>query len=382
MNIIYEKNRIKGNIIGNPEFYHLERKSKEEPFQLTDSKGERFIIKGMNNLEETNLKYENNYEIWKQKYGERDKWISNTVCELKELGFNTLGYTRDIVTSDNRLSRAWGVDEASNRDIPYCVYIDICEFEDYTKHVHYPEPESKQFAMLVDWYGRSVCVEHMNNPNCIGYFLADSPAWERHPDGYDFKEILDRVTYKPGTHNNDGSVATDENSRGFATRQYRDADDLQRNIELYPLAHSYYDLVEAAIRKYDPNHLIFGDKFNVNRGVPSSVLVAHGIFMDMLSVKISVSNDKEFEELVERIDEYSQFVQKPVIIADFKVNIKDEETMLESYTRYMKILQDKSWYNGYFYAGLMDTPYRTWGLKNVNDEMKINIAEAIKRINI
>ena len=112
MNIIYEKNRIKGKYIGNQDYYHFEQV--EGSWVLKDPDGKRFMIKGVNNLEETSLLYPENYSVWEEKYGSRQNWIVKGVAgDLKRWGLNTIGWTRDQISSDNRYSRGWGVDEVN-----------------------------------------------------------------------------------------------------------------------------------------------------------------------------------------------------------------------------------------------------------------------------
>ena len=44
-----------------------------------------------------------------------------------------------------------------------------------------------------------------------------------------------------------------------------------------------YEVEVAAVRKYDPNHLVFGDKFNGNMDVPDEIIALHGKHFDLVS---------------------------------------------------------------------------------------------------
>ena len=67
--------------------------------------------------------------------------------------------------------------------------------------------------------------------------------------------------------------------------------------KLYPLAEKYFDVTSRLVRKYDPNHLILGVRFN--HSPPDSVLIASRGKVDAHSFNIYSDNpedwDKEFK---------------------------------------------------------------------------------------
>jgi hypothetical protein len=46
-------------------------------------------------------------------------------------------------------------------------------------------------------------------------------------------------------------------------------DPTEREKRLYDVASRYYETIMTAIRRYDPDHLILGDRYNGNKGIPS-----------------------------------------------------------------------------------------------------------------
>lgn len=50
--------------------------------------------------------------------------------------------------------------------------------------------------------------------------------------------------------------------------------------KLYDIASRYYETITKHIRRYDANHLILGDHYNSNKGIPSPVLRAMQPFVD------------------------------------------------------------------------------------------------------
>jgi hypothetical protein len=59
----------------------------------------------------------------------------------------------------------------------------------------------------------------------------------------------------------------------------------EHDAKLFEVATQYYKTVTEAIRRYDPNHLILGDRYNGNKGIPEVVLRAMAPFVDVLSVQ-------------------------------------------------------------------------------------------------
>jgi hypothetical protein len=56
-------------------------------------------------------------------------------------------------------------------------------------------------------------------------------------------------------------------------------------VNVGDVARQYYKTICQAVKTVDPNHLIFGDRFNGNKGIPNSVLDAMKDHVDMLSVQ-------------------------------------------------------------------------------------------------
>lgn len=65
-------------------YFRLEREN--ERWWLVDPKGNPFVTIGVNHADETNLKYDHNFDIWKTKYGSRENWIKGLSEDLKSWG--------------------------------------------------------------------------------------------------------------------------------------------------------------------------------------------------------------------------------------------------------------------------------------------------------
>ncbi len=69
------------------------------------------------------------------------------------------------------------------------------------------------------------------------------------------------------------------------------------------VAEGCYGRICEAVRKVDPNHLNFVDRFIGNRGIPRGVLEAMGKWVDMLSVQYFCEpNDASRRKTVEDSD--------------------------------------------------------------------------------
>ena len=95
---------------------------------------------------------------------------------------------------------------------------------------------------------------HRDSEMCVGYFFVDILSWERHPTGAGFPSL-------------------------------KELGEKEREQSLGRVAEAYYSSLCKAVRKVDPNHLIFGDRYNGKRGIPASVLKAMAKHVDVSSVQ-------------------------------------------------------------------------------------------------
>ena len=87
------------------------------------------------------------------------------------------------------------------------------------------------------------------------------------------------------------------NGRGISLasifQAWRGLEDSKQDVKVGDMAKEYY---KTTCEVVDPNHLILGDRFNGNKGIPNRVLDAMRHHVDVLSVRsISVSRIKSRE---------------------------------------------------------------------------------------
>ena len=269
-----------------------------------DPDGGGFITIGLNHCEETNLKYPHNIDIWRKKYGSRERWIKEGVVkDLKAWGFNTIGWTQDWISGDWGVGKngvdwfgqpidiwhstpQWSLSDFAMADMPYILQIRVSEFEDFKGLPDFPKVDSHDFDVYCEYLARSVCFDHADKKNLLGYFLTDIPSWMPHASGRFFE--------------------------GFSELKGEAYD-----TKLYDVASRYYETITKHIRRYDSNHLILGDRYNGNKGIPIPVLKAATPFIDVLSIQwFPGPTMADHVVMRDSFREWQKVTNKPVLNAD------------------------------------------------------------------
>ena len=351
-------------------FFNIQRKA--SGWTLVDPDGKPFFSLGLNHAEEADLKHPNNYKIWETKYGSRSQWMTNgVVSDLNEYNFNTLGWTQQWVAGDYindpwtepvdlRHSQGWSPAELASSGLPYVQAIRFAEIEDWNANPGFPDVFSSEFEQYCDHQARVICDIHKDDPNLVGYFFVDVPSWLPH-------QKVDRYFNTP---------------------------DASSDAELYRIASKYYEVTTAAVRKYDPNHLILGDRYNGNRGIPKSVLAAAKPFIDVLSVQYFPGHGHDdLERMRDDLRSWAEFIDKPVIIADIGNNtgtayhaarpdgLPDHSARAAHYVAALGAVIDEPWLVGWHWCGYVENPVRGWGLKSPQDEPYYDMTERISTFN-
>jgi len=328
-----------------------------ERWHLVDPDGSAFISIGLNHAEETNLKYPHNFHVWKERYGSREKWIrEGVVRDCRRWGVNTIGWTQDWMTRDMRHGHGWRRRDFEIADMPYCVLLPIAEIEEYNAHPFYPDVFSDEFESYCEYTARSTCVDHAEDKNLIGYFLVDVPAWEGHRTGAYFPTAGEPITEK-------------------RTRK---------------LADKYYETICGYIRKYDPNHLILGDRYNGKSGLGEAVLEAMKPHVDVLSIQYF----DRYDNMISNLRKWQAESDKPVLLADigrrcpthFRPNDHDEGILTQAdrarfYIETMSELLKEPWFIGWHWCAYVENPARSNGVKDPWDEPHEEFLEPVGEFN-
>lgn len=261
---------------------------------LVTPAGKPFFTVGLNHIDPASLRYPENIEIWRKKYGGSTlRWIKESVSpNLKAWSFNSVGWVQETTVSTWQHSRSFTIDEYRALNMPYCHLLPFTESHQWEKHTVQYDFRSADWKEWADYVARSHCAELAEERNLIGYFYSDCPTW-----------IHDR------RHNRwRGPIFDPDRLKTEAGRK-----------ELSELAHQYYKTTHDAIRRYDKHHLILGDRYEANAPIAMEVVNAAKQYVDVLSFQ-------DFRDPIKHLDNWHRKTGKPVLLADSAgVNFRSDE---------------------------------------------------------
>ena len=173
------------------------------------------------------------------------------------------------------------------RTCPFTVeQITVAQIEDWRGQPSFPDVYSRDFDVYCEYLARATCFDHADSKNLIGYYLVDIPSWFPDASGRFF----------------DGFA-------GLTGKAY--------DTKLFDVATKYYETITKHIRKYDSNHLVLGDRYNGNKGIPTPVLLAMKPFVDVLSIQyFSGAKEEDHLKMRDAFAGWQEITGKPVINAD------------------------------------------------------------------
>lgn len=243
-----------------------------------------FFSIGLNHIDPASLRYLENIHIWQGKYkGSTIRWLKESVAKnLKDWGFNTVGWEQEVTVRQWSHSRSFTLEEYKALNMPYCHMLPFSESHQWQQHTRHFDFNSTEWEEWCEYVARSHCAELSEDPNLIGYFYSDCPTW-----------IHDRDVNKWR-----GPIFDPEQLKSESGRK-----------ELFSLAQRYYKTTHDAIRRYDKNHLILGDRYEANAPIATEVIDAALPFVDVLSFQ-------DFRDPVTHLDHWYKRTGKPVLLAD------------------------------------------------------------------
>jgi hypothetical protein len=251
-------------------------------------------------------------------------------------------------------STGWPPGDYLMARLPHCVPLRPLEIESWNGFPAYRDVESPAFAEYCDYLARRHVLPHARNPLLLGYFLTDAPRWENHPSG-----------------------------AGFGSPD-----------RLYERAQAYYRTVAAAIRRYDPDHLILGDRYGMVAGLPEPVLAAAAPYVDAWSVQVFTGADAgRLDRAVETLDALHERTGKPILIADTgnwcatptsphrASDIPDQRGRAVHYVRTISAYAALPWLLGWHWCGYLVNPARGVGMKTPDYEPYTDFTEPVTEFN-
>jgi hypothetical protein len=207
------------------------------------------------------------------------KWIDFTARRMEAWGLNTVANWSDP-----------GLWDAHRK--AYTVPLEGW----YTKvtYLGMPDVYSQEFARNCEEAARRQCEPRKDDPWLLGYFIGNEPPWPGREAG-----LVEMILAGPDT------PTRQELKRWLAVR---DTPDRRRDF-VYRAFEKFLDGANAAVRKYDPNHLNLGIRFG---GRPPEAVVRAAHVFDVYSVNIyAVAPDPQ------QLERQYQLSGRPMLIGEF-----------------------------------------------------------------
>lgn len=326
--------------------------------------GEPFLSIGVVHADDTNLRHPYNAAVFAERYGSsRRRWVAEgLVPEMRSWGFNTLGWTSELVSGAGLAVSGLPVDlghsaglpdqAAADCGLPYTLSLRVAEIEHWNGRPAYRDPRDPAFAQWCDHLARTVC--RPDDPRLLGYFLVDAPAFAHHPTG---------AGYPPH--------------------------------ELAEIADAYYSIAAGALRRHDPNHLVLGDRYGTRAGIPEQVLEAAAAHVDVLSIQTFPGMDRAvLEETLRTVDAWHARTGLPVLVADTgnwcptemsphrTGSARDQAERGVGYAMLAEAFMTRDWCLGWHWCSWLENPVRGFGLKDPWDEPYRDLVDAVTETNL
>jgi len=258
--------------------------NREDHWWLITPDDKPFFSLGLNHIDPASLRYPENIHIWRDKYkGSTTTWLKESVAKnLNEWGFNTVGWEQEVTVRQWRHSRSFTFEEYKALDMPYCHMLPFTESHQWEQHTRHFDFYGTEWEEWCEYVARSHCAEMSEDPNLVGYFYSDCPTWIHNRPQNAWR----------------GPIFDPERLKTESGRK-----------ELFGLAERYYKTTHDAIRRYDKNHLIFGDRYEANAPISMEVVKAALPYVDILSFQ-------DFRDPVNHLDYWHKETGKPVLLAD------------------------------------------------------------------
>lgn len=320
---------------------------------------------GINHLDGASLRYPDSGDAWRSRYGNSQrKWLSAVGEELRAWGFNAVGWVQEVVIiSDHyhRHSRNFIREEYEWLGMPYCHMLPFTDSHQWEDEIRLPDVMHPDFEEWCDYVARDHCARLADDPNLIGYFYSDCPV---------FSHTRIHNTW-----------------RGTLLRPWLPRALARPDSPIDEVAERYYRVTRDAIRRYDPNHLILGDRYEANAPLPAQVIEAALPFVDVLSFQCFGTPEHIHETLAQYADRY----HVPLLLADAAGRkgppgfppTDDRLQDVAHYRRTMELLLSIPQCIGYHLCGaVIRNRTRRHGLKDHTDEPIRWTVDGLREVNV
>ena len=161
-----------------------------------------------------------------------------------------------------------------------------------------PDVYAENFSSLVDTVAERLVTPRRNDPYLLGYFIGNEPPWPGRES--DFVDTL--LAAEPSAMQ----------AHFKAELAQGDTPLIRRNLVLAAFAR-YLAVINAAVKKHDPNHLNLGIRFG---GTPPDYVLALGKDFDVFSL-----NKYRWEPPADYLKKIYELCGRPMLLGEFHIGV-------------------------------------------------------------
>lgn len=336
-------------------FFRLDRT--EGHWRLIDPGGNPLYLRGLNHFGDGSGMPWNLRET----YGTQEAWRKAMPERLMSWGFNYIPPSIGPTSLDpatvveprgrhNLIKRTpeWSAEQFAELNFPFTIFLEYPR--QYMAGRNLPDVFSEEFERAVDDRCREVCEVLKDNPNLIGYHFCHNPPW--HPSADSFNHWIDDIT-QPGMAGRKawidlmrriyGSVDRWSTVYGVPINEWNEIEHLEQPLRGYVherkhladreafmqrICERWYRVYHDAIRRYDSNHLIFGDRNTLHlQPLPEYAIRIMKPYIDVLSVNVMGPPEIVYEVL----EDATRVWDGPIHLADTGAGVYAGEPPKSSY---------------------------------------------------
>jgi len=246
---------------------------------------------------------------FKQKFGNDSNWVASTSSLLRGLGFNGLGAWSDterLASQPLAYTRIWNFMSSygQKRGGTY----------QQSGHIGYPKDcifvFDPEFEAFCDDYAQQLA-KSKNDPWLLGHFSDNEMPFKR--------DAIINYLQLPEKDPGHQAALTWLQARHGSQATVKDVTEQDRKDFLALVTDRYYRIVSAAIKKYDPNHLFLGSRFNGAELNYPEVFKAAGAYVDVMAVNYY----RTWTPSQEKLAMWSRESGRPILITEWYVKGED-----------------------------------------------------------
>ncbi len=214
------------------------------------------------------------------------KWIDLAIKRMESWGLNTIGNWSD--------SRLWDAKRKAYQ-------VNLRGWGMGAGYLGMPDVYSEEWMKLVDKEAAEQCAPRKNDPWLLGYFVANEPPWEGRES-----LVVDIIIDRPPS-------AIQREAKAFLAA----GDTPERRKQfIYKAFERFLEVINAAIKRHDPNHLNLGLRFG--GGVPPAEMLKASKAFDVYSMNVysTAVNPKVMDRIY-------QATGLPIIVGEFHFGVPE-----------------------------------------------------------